>query len=131
MITESTMLVDDFKDEVLSILKPFNARAGWDKTKQALRRELVALLKTKNYVFFSSGYNRYLISTIGSSYLYDVPLYKRGHLSKFRSKRVRIVCTDSGRLSWRGYMAGVVCESPADKVVVKRRQPKNIYTFPA
>tara|TARA_B100001250_G_scaffold396240_1_gene402021 strand:+ start:10941 stop:11600 length:660 start_codon:yes stop_codon:yes gene_type:complete len=128
MITESTMLADDFEDEVLSLLKTFNAM-GWGKTKQNLRTDLESLLAGKNYISFSASYTGYLVGTVGASYLYDVPLYKRGHLSNFRGKRVRIVCTGSG--SWRfGYMAGIVCDTPEDKLIVKRRQPKNIYTFP-
>jgi len=119
MINKTTMLIDDFEDEVLNVLNSFRSRTRWNKAKNALRHELVALLKAKKYIFFSSGYARYQISTIGSSYLYDVPLYKRGHLFKFRGKRVRIVCTDSGSHSWRGYMVGVIGDSPQEKIIKK------------
>ncbi|MDA9902599.1 hypothetical protein N9D99_08790 [Gammaproteobacteria bacterium] len=129
MITESTILIDDFEDEVLSLLKSFN-RIGWGKTKQNLREELKSLLNENNYISFHANYTGYLVTTVGSSYLYDVPLYKRGHLSSFRGKRVRIVCIQSG--SWRfGYMAGVVCDTPEDKIIVSRCQPEKIYKFPS
>lgn len=127
MITASTILIDDFKDEILTILEPFNARKKWDKTKHNLRREFVALLKAKQYISFMSGHTRYLVSKVGSSYLYDVPLYKRGYLSNFKGKRVRIVCTDSGSHSWRGYMAGVISDSPPEKIVKKLNYK---YSFP-
>jgi len=44
-----------------------------------------------------------------------VPVKKRGHLSPFRGQKVRIICTESGSSFRRGYMAGVVQESPPDK----------------
>ena len=128
MITKSTILIDDHEDEVLSVLKSFN-RIGWGKTKQTLREKLESLLKEKNYISFHANYTGYVITTVGSSYLYDVPLYKRGHLSNFKGKRVRIVCMQSG--SWRfGYMAGVVCDTPEEKIIVSRRQPERNYKFP-
>jgi len=127
MITESTILIDDFEDEILTILEPFNARKRWDKTKHALRHEFVSLLEAKEYISFWSGPTRYLVSRIGSSYLYDVPLYKRGNLSKFRGKRVRIVCTHTGNHSWRKYMVGIVGDSPSEKIV---RKLSYVYSFP-
>ena len=128
MISESTILIDDFKDSILSALKRFNS-LGWGNKKQEFRDELISLLKKENYVSFSANYTGYLVTTVGSSYLYDVPLYKQGHLSRFKGKRVRIVCIRSG--CWRfGYMAGVVCDSPKDKLIVRRRRPKRVYSFP-
>jgi hypothetical protein len=38
----------------------------------------------------------YLVHQVGQSFLYDVPLNKRGRLAAFRGKRVRLVCLGSG-----------------------------------
>ena len=132
MIIESTMLEDDFSDDVLEILKSLNSYSSWVKSKRQLADKLRELLTTKGYIFFhASNVNRYHISSVGASYLYDVPLYKQGHLSPFRGQRVRIVCTNSGRNSWRGFMANAVSASPPDKIIKKlprRLVPR--YSFP-
>ena len=38
----------------------------------------------------------YLVHQVGQSFIYDVPLNKRGNLSVFRGKRIRIICLGSG-----------------------------------
>ena len=126
MITQSTMLTDDFEDDILTVLKLMKVVGG--KKWQGLSVELINLLKAKGYVSFFSDHAHYKISKVGYSYLYDVPLYKRGHLSGFKGKRVRIVCTRSGSNFTRGYMAGVVGNSPPDKIVSKLTYK---YTFPS
>lgn len=126
MIKFSTVLPDDFDDEILQIIKFINARNRWDKQKRSLRKELIDLLEASGYLKFTGQVDRYLISRVGESYLYDVPLYKRGVLSGFKGKRIRVVCTASGRYG-RGYMAGVVMETPRDRIVTKLVQK---YSFP-
>ena len=126
MITQSTMLTDDFEDDISTVLK--SMKAVGSKKWQALKVERINLLKAKGYVSFYSDHAHYKISRVGYSYLYDVPLYKRGHLLVFKGKRVRIVCTESGSHSHRGYMAGVVGNSPHDKIVSKLTYR---YTFPS
>jgi len=132
MITESTMLADDFSDDVLEILKLLNSYSSWVKSKHQLVDKLHVLLTTKGYIFFhATNANRYRISSVGASYLYDVPLYKQGHLSPFRGQRVRIVCTNSGPNSWRGFMANAVSVSPPDKII--KKLPRRLvphYSFP-
>lgn len=120
------MLTDDFEDDISTVLK--SMKAVGSKKWQASKVELINLLKAKGYVSFYSDHAHYKISRVGYSYLYDVPLYKRGHLLVFKGKQVRIVCTESGSHSHRGYMAGVVGNSPPDKIVSKLTYK---YTFPA
>lgn len=131
MIDDSTMLEDDFPDEVLEILKSLNSHSTWTKEKRQLADELIRLLTSKNYVYFHvTNPHRYRVSTVGASYLYDVPLYKQGHLAKFRGQRVRIICTHSGSNFWRGFMANAVSASPPDKVIEKLPRPISRYRFP-
>jgi hypothetical protein len=132
MIDDSTMLEDDFPDEVLEILKSLNSHSAWSKEKRQLADELLNLLTSKGYVYFHvTNPHRYRVSTVGASYLYDVPLYKQGHLAPFRGQRARIVCTHSGKNATRGIMVNAVSISPPDKVVKKlprRLVPR--YSFP-
>ena len=132
MITESTMLKDIHNDDVLDVIKALNAQKSWTKEKYHLKDRLVKLLQAKDYIsFYATNVQRYKISRVGESYLYDVPLYKQGHLLSFRGQRVRVVCTHSGRNSTRGYMANAVSATPLDKVVTKLTKLRYKYTFPA
>jgi hypothetical protein len=128
MILEDLMLDDDFQDDVYPLLQQLRNSTSWNKKTHETKESLRSLLKSKGYVsIVTSNPNRYHVNSIGSSYLYDVPLDKRGHLERFRGKRVRIVCTGSGKHTWREVMAGLVYDSPADKIVVKRERK---YQFP-
>ena len=128
MILEDLMLDDDFQDDVYPLLQQLRNSTSWNKKTHETKESLRSLLKSKGYVsIVTSNPNRYHVNSIGSSYLYDVPLDKRGHLERFRGKRVRIVCTGSGKHTWREVMAGPVYGSPADKIVVKRERK---YQFP-
>ena len=128
MIPEDLMLDDNFQDDVYPLLQQLQNSTSWNKKTHETKESLRSLLKSKGYVtIVTSNPNRYHITSIGSSYLYDVPLDKKGHLKRFRGKRVRIVCTGSGKHTWREVMAGPLYDSPADKVVVKRERK---YQFP-
>jgi len=127
LISTESAIDDDIVDEVSVVLKTMSIESSWSKKKSALRGELVTLLTRKRYLSFEGGSDRYLVSRVGESYLYDVPLYKQGLLKKFRGKRIRIVCIQSGRYK-RGYMAGVVGTTPNSLLVTKLVQK---YSFPA
>jgi hypothetical protein len=120
------MLEDNFDDKILTVIKSLNSRTGWNKYAIALQTKLLKMLEARHYIYFMGDANSYGVGTIGGSYLYDVPLYKQGNLLKFRGKRIRIVCIHSGNFR-RGYMAGVVSDSPPDKIVSKIIYK---YTFP-
>ena len=129
MINERYILRDDVKDAVASILGAMNAIDGWTTKKRSLKDELLQKLSIENYIAFSAtNPNRYHIQAIGQHYLYDVPLYKQGVLKVFRGKRVRIICTHSGNHTWRGFMAGAVCETPKNLLIEKL---SDSYTFPS
>ena len=117
MIKTSEITKDEFVDDALSIIRTLNARKGWTREARANRKKLRLLLKGKGYISFLGGYERYLGGRIGHSYLYDVPMKKRGYLSKFRGKRVRIVCVSSGTFK-QEYMAGIVGEIPPEKMAI-------------
>ena len=123
-------LTDKIADEVLDDVRPFLDalvdRKGWnDATKFALS-ELKKILKKKRYNSFVGHPSRYHLTRIGDSCLYDVPVDRKGVLSGFRGKRIRLVCVSSGRFD-RVLMAGVVSVTPPHLV---RSREKPIYVFP-
>lgn len=126
MIPGNAILADDIDDEAKSILVEMAEELTWTKRKLNLRDNLVKLLSASGYVHYIGCPYRYCLHGVGNSYLYDVPLYKRGVLKPFRGKRVRIVCVRSGRYK-RDYMAGVVGDTPEDLIVEKLVHK---YTFP-
>jgi hypothetical protein len=117
---------DNIKDDVRPLLKILDKRICWNaEAKQSLDK-LISLLKKKKYISFIGHPNRYHLTRIGSSCLYDVPTFRKGALTPFRGKRVRLVCVSSGRYD-RHLMAGVVGDTPKNKLKVKE---KPIYVFP-
>ncbi len=117
---------DNIKDEAWPYLVRLNKRTSWnDESKQHLE-ELKIFLKSKNYISFVGHPNRYHLTQIGDSCLYDVPTYRKGGLTEFRGKRIRVVCVSSGRYD-RLLMAGAVGTTPKNKIKIKE---KNSYVFP-
>ena len=126
MIPKHAILPDHIDAEAKSILVKMDNELTWTKRKLNLRDDLVKLLSASGYVHYVGCPYRYCLHGVGNSYLYDVPLYKRGVLKPFRGKRVRIVCVRSGRYK-RDYMVGVVGDTPKELIVEKLAHE---YTFP-
>jgi len=127
MISDQTVLPDTLNDEAQPLIAELLDPVGWTAAKKEAQQKLRKMLLQKGYISFSSTYRRYLVSTVGASYLYDVPLYKKGNLESFKGKRVRVVCVASGPHTERTYMAGVVGDTPTE-LVVERLERK--YDFP-
>jgi len=108
MFNESDKITDDILDDVQSALADL-AKIGV-RTSEA--RQLLGSLKDelmrKGYARFPGSPKRYHLSRVGESCLYQVPLNRRGYLSKFRGEKIRIVCVGSGRHFHRDYMVGIV-----------------------
>lgn len=128
MINEHTILPDNINDEAQEYINILNTPGGWSEAKKIVQQQLLQLLEKDKYISFISNYKRYLVSTVGASYLYDVPLYKRGHLARFAGKRVRVICIKSGRHTDRTYMAGIVGVTPPELLIQKLIRK---YSFPA
>jgi hypothetical protein len=118
MFDLSEKLQDNIKDDVRPFLKILDARTSWNEDAKQSLGKLIALLKKKKYISFIGHPNRYHLTRIGSSCLYDVPTYRKGALVPFRGKRIRLVCVSSGRYD-RQLMAGVVGDTPKNKLKVK------------
>ena len=91
-------------DKAGELMNAMHQIPSWTKAKQAIYDELVALLEKQKYIYFRGHFDKYHLSVIGSSCFYNVPDNRRGHLSIFRGKTIRLVCLGSGRYD-RLYLA--------------------------
>ncbi len=107
MFTVEQTVDDDYQDDIGKILKEVISIPTWTKMKKQLMDEAL-LLMAKKYISFEASYGYYFMSSVGDSYLYNVPMNKTGHLKKFRGQKIRIVCALSGPRWKRTFMAGPV-----------------------
>ena len=50
------------------------------------------MLTKEKYLFFDGSYKSYELSKVGESCFFDVAETRKGHLSLFRGKKVRLIC---------------------------------------
>jgi len=129
MIDKDLIIADDLTDDIGALLNTLCDGTPWNTAKFGVKDTLMTRLKGLKAIKFEGSHVRYIISRVGESYLYDVPLYKRGHLARFRGKRVRIICTDTGRFS-RGYAAYAVSDTPPELIIEKLPKTVIDYQFP-
>ena len=106
IFTRENVIEDPCTDKAGQIMKAMLAIPTWTKVKRGLFNELDTLLENAKYIYFRGHSKDYYISCVGTSGLYQIPLNRRGHLSVFRGKRIRLVCVHTGQYD-RGYMAGI------------------------
>jgi hypothetical protein len=127
MFEKTDKIKDNIKDEVWPYLLRLNERTSWnDESKDQLEKLKKFLKNKKKYISFVGHPNRYHLTRIGDSCLYDVPTFRKGVLTEFRGKRIRVVCVSSGRYD-RLLMAGAVGVTPKNKIKIKE---KISYVFP-
>jgi hypothetical protein len=107
MTNPHLQLPDPLSDNAGIIIKALQDSTTWGNEQRGLLKQLIDMLGRKRYITFAGHPQRYRLTQIGQSCLMDVPANKRGHLSAFRGKRIRLVCVSSGRLD-RQLMAGVL-----------------------
>ena len=120
MFDLSDKMKDNFKDDISPYLKLLNNRKKWNSEAKEHLINLEKILNKKKYKSFTGNPYRYHLTKIGDSCLYDVPTYRKGALTEFRGKRIRVVCMSSGRYD-RWLMAGVVGETPRNKIKIKEK----------
>jgi len=106
MTTPQLQLPDPLTDNAGILIKALLNRKAWGDEQKGLLEQLIHMLGRKRYITFVGHPARYHLTQIGQSCLMDIPINKRGHLSAFRGKRIRLVCVSSGRFD-RQLMAGV------------------------
>jgi len=104
--------IDKRIDEMIASLL---ACRGWGKRKQELKSELLDYLASCGYIHFPGTYRQFFgIRCVGEQKVLDLPPTRKGVLSVFRGKRVRIICVGSGRSFLREYVAGQTSRSQSD-----------------
>jgi hypothetical protein len=104
MFTKDDMIEDPCTDEAGQLMNAMHKIQTWTKAKRAIYNNLVELLEKNKHIYFRGHFDKYHLSVIGSSCFYNVPYNRRGHLSVYRGKLIRLVCVGTGQYD-RGYMA--------------------------
>jgi hypothetical protein len=104
MFIKENVIEDLCTDEAGNLMKALHEIETWTKSKRAIFDSLIKLLQKNDHIYFRGHPDKYHLSVIGSSCFYNIPLNRRGHLSVYRGKLVRLVCVGSGRYD-REYMA--------------------------
>jgi hypothetical protein len=107
MFNPTDKIKDCLNDKVGNSIKKIQSISRWTKDKQLARKNLISLLEKQKYISFCGHVDKYHLSCVGESCLYDIPLKRRGHLKVFAGQRIRLVCVWSGRYD-RLYMAGKI-----------------------
>ena len=104
MFNPSEKIEDKCEDAAGQLMNALHQIPTWTTAKRAIYNELVELLESQKHIYFSGHPDKYHLSVIGSSCFYNVPDNRRGHLSIYRGKTIRLVCLGSGRYE-RSYLA--------------------------
>lgn len=95
-------VLPDLCDDILGAkIHQLRTIDGWTAEKRKLQRDLEVMSPYFGYIGLQVDPRAYLVHQVGQSFIYDVPLNKRGNLSVFRGKRIRIICLGSGAFTRR------------------------------
>jgi hypothetical protein len=98
MIRGSDLYNDIYHDQVGKLILRFNQLERWTKAKHEMSGQLSHLLSKNGYQLAAGKRNEYrLHGGTGKSYIYKVPLNKRGVLSQHRGEFIRVVCVATNR----------------------------------
>ncbi len=99
-------LLDDTNDDISVMMSQLLSIPTYTKIKKEIHQKLISTLEKKKFITFVGHHERYHLFRIGESCLYKVPNNRRGFLSIFRGKTIRLICVGSGRYT-RILMAGL------------------------
>ncbi len=97
MFNSTDKIEDPCTDDAGQVINAMHKIPTWTKAKRALHNKLIELLAKNKHTCFVGHVDKYHLSIVGESCLYQVPTNRRGHLSMFRGKLIRLVCIGSGR----------------------------------
>ena len=82
----------------------------WNGAKADLRDKLVNLLNKHRYIEFQGAPEKYHMPHVGQSILYDVPMYRQGHLKKSLKLSVSYYTCDLETSQTDFYIIAICCE---------------------
>lgn len=116
---------DDLNDLLAAKLRQFwraqNSHGGWTGELERLRHDVERICELSGYKGLWVDARDYLVHRVGQSFLYDVPIDKRGNLAEFAGKRIRVVCTHNGT-NRRYVRIGIVGDAPGGKTAGGEKQ---------
>jgi hypothetical protein len=102
------MKLDQIDHELDKLIHIFSSCDGWGKAKQAAKMEMISFMKKHGFTIFPSTYRGcFGLRCVGEQMVIDLPPKRKGYLSPYKGKRVRVLCIGSGRHSDREYAAGL------------------------
>lgn len=119
-------LHDDLNDVLAAKLRQFwrarNLYCGWTREIERLRGEVDQFCLLYGYRGLWVDSRDYLVHRVGQSFLFDVPIGKRGNLAVFSGKRIRVVCTYSSTYH-RFIRVGVLGDAPHPHKIEGQKPP--------
>jgi len=88
---------DESTDEIGVALSAFRKIPTWTKEKKRLSDVFIELLKKNKYEELLLNSGGYKLRGIGSSGIYKVPRKKKGLLSEYEGKTLRLICIGTSR----------------------------------
>jgi len=79
------------QDTIPQLLKEFVGLKFCTKERNTLKRKVIQELEVQKAYFFETNFTTFSIRHVGSYKEFIVPKNKRGHLAKFRGKKVRAI----------------------------------------
>lgn len=128
---------DDVNDMLAAKLRQFwrarnNAR-GWTREVERLRSEAEKICQLNGYKGIWVDTRDYLVHRVGQSFLFNVPVGKRGNLAEFAGQRIRIVCTYSSthhRFIRVGAVGPVPARAKTEDLAAASTTSKKTYLLP-
>jgi len=118
---------DDLTDIIGQIAMEIRACQIKNQEYIDLRNQLYKAIKAKKYLVFTANVTNYGTWCIGESKLLFVPQDRRGALSIFRNKTIRLICIGSGRFTRLLAAAAVKLESKSSEKVIEKFKSNQAY----
>jgi hypothetical protein len=100
-------LPDTLNDAIGQLGRAICAEPYFNSEAYRLKAELIKCLSAQGYTSFTANVTNYGVWSVGAARLYFVPKDRRGALSVYREKTIRLICVGSGRYT-RELSAGLI-----------------------
>ena len=111
---------DTLSDSIGVLAKKIRLSQSRNLLYAELRAQLDKAIKTSKYLVFTANVTNYGTWSVGQSRLLYVPETRRGALSIFRYKTIRLVCTGSGRFTRQLAAAAIKLDPSMHSKVIKQ-----------
>ena len=98
-------ILDPRDDRIGCLLEKISALEIWNSEKWGLAAHAKREMLADGYIEFESYSSSYHLSNVGDSCFFDLSPKHNGKLKVYAGRRVRVVCSGSGRYWKRKFMA--------------------------